>query len=109
MPQPIEPATEMLRVNVAERIQQIADRASLAAQMRTADDAVNDRVRIESQVQQSEAKSQEVEQELRRRNPFMGRRRRKNDDDAEQYTFYTAKEKQQVTDELEEHNLDISV
>lgn len=76
MPQPIDPFTELGRVLAAERIQQIADRASLAAQQRVQADQERELLRAEQQVRQSEQKSEEVERELRRRNPFSGRRRK---------------------------------
>lgn len=76
MPQPIDPFTELGRVLAAERIQQIADRASLAAQQRAQADQERELVKAEQQVRESEQKSEEVERELRRRNPFAGRRRK---------------------------------
>ncbi len=77
MPQPVDPNTEIMRITAAERIQQIADRASLAAQARHAAEAAEQRVDVESQVRQTAQKSEQVDEQLRRRNPFMGRRRRK--------------------------------
>jgi len=75
MPQPIDPNTEILRISAAERIQQIADRLSLASQARHASELAEKQVGAESQVLQAQQKSEQVEQELRRRNPFLGRRR----------------------------------
>ncbi len=77
MPTPIDPNTEILRVNLAERIQQIADRASLLGQVRQSVNEEERRIVDETQVKQTEQKSEQVETELKRRQPFMGRRRRK--------------------------------
>ncbi len=78
MPQPIDPNTELARISAAERIQQIADRASLAAQTRHAADASRQQIDTETQVAQARQKSEEVDEELRRRNPFAGRKKRKS-------------------------------
>jgi hypothetical protein len=102
-------------MTTAERIQQIADRASLTAQHRQ---HVQDQQRLvdfETQVQEAENKSEEVDEELRRRNPFAGRRRRKKNGqqssstDTKSRTFYNAREQAQVVDDEENHNLDIIV
>lgn len=79
MPQPIDPNTELARISAAERIQQIADRASLAAQTRHAAEAIQQQSDMETQVGQARQKSEEVNEELRRKNPFAGRKRRKSD------------------------------
>ena len=112
MPQPIDPNTEIMRIAAAERIQQIADRASLAAQTRDTAAADEHRIDAESQVQRADQKSEQVESELRRRNPYLGRRKRKKKgrgqaDNA--HTFYDADENAQIAEDPEEHNLDISI
>lgn len=78
MPTPIDPNTEILRVNMAERIQQIADRASLLGQVRQSINEEEKRVIEETQVKQTEQKSEQVDTELKRRQPFLGRRKRKS-------------------------------
>lgn len=83
MPQPIDPQSELGRVTAAERIQQIADRASLAAQSRIAAQADEERVDDETTVRQMNQKSEEVDEETRRKNPFAGRRRKKRHGTAE--------------------------
>jgi hypothetical protein len=81
MPQPVDLQTEMARVAAAERIQQIADRLSLAAQQRLAESAEEERLREETQVRQSnESEHRNIERDGRRRNPFSGRRRSKRDE-----------------------------
>jgi uncharacterized membrane protein YkoI len=54
MPQPIDLQTELGRATAAERIQAVADRASLAAQQRTAEETAKERLRHEAQVQQTD-------------------------------------------------------
>jgi hypothetical protein len=117
MPQPIDPNTELARMTAAERIQQIADRASLAAQARNSSDAAARQIEIESQVQQMNQKSEEVEDEMRRRQPYMGRRKKKRDKEKEKnkeeilrsHTFYTDKEKEDIADDPDLHDFDFTV
>ncbi len=111
MPQPIDPNTEFARIAMTERIQQIADRASLVAQNRQTLAAEEALLQRETQVGEPEAKGGEVDTEARRRNPFMGRRRRRerNEDDAEAHTFYNADERPEVLDDDEGRQLDISI
>lgn len=126
MPQPIDPLTEIVRVHAAERIQQIADRASLAAQMRTRAAQEQELVNAETQVHQPEHKGPEVERELKRQTPFAGRRRRRdqrnqNEDQSEQAseepvegemlspTLYDPKEGLEPGAGNEEHHFDISI
>ena len=113
MPQPVDLQTEMGRLSAAERIQQIADRASLAAQQRTTDDMDAGRVAAEEQVQETlESESEESEKvnaESHRKNPFLGRRRRRgrqSEDSAQ--GFYNADDKEQAADD-EGQGIDISV
>ncbi len=77
MPQPIDFSTELARMSAVERIQQVTDRLSLAAQQRSTTEVQEQRVASETQVQQTQPQSEEVNPELRRRNPYAGRRRRK--------------------------------
>ena len=72
MPQPIDPQTELGRLTAAERIQQIADRASLAAQARASQTALSELTAAESQVRQMAAKGEEVERELSRPRALCG-------------------------------------
>ncbi|HOQ31475.1 MAG TPA: hypothetical protein PLA12_03080 [Candidatus Hydrogenedens sp.] len=52
MPMPIDPNTEILRANLAERIQQISDRASLLGQVRQSLNEEQHRVVDETQVKE---------------------------------------------------------
>ena len=104
MPQPIDLQTELARITSVERIQQIADRASLAAQQRVAMSAQEQRVAVETQVQQTQSKSEEVDQETRRRNPYRGRRGRGGKSLEE-----TAKPKTGATSGGEMHQLDVTI
>lgn len=114
MPQPIDPQTEMGRATAAERIQQIADRVSLAAQVRASAEMANARASAETQVHQAMQKNAEVERELRRRAPFSGRRKRRDGggdepEDTRVRQFYNAAEKEVVADDDSVHRLDIEI
>lgn len=114
MPQPIDPHTEIGRATAAERIQQIAERASLAAQARVSAEAAEARVSAESQVRQAMQKNEEVERELRRRAPFAGRRRSQGQrpdapEEERSRHFYDAAEKDVVADAPEGRTLDIEI
>lgn len=50
MPQPIDIHTELARTTAAQRVQEIADRASLAAQQRQAQHAHDEQVKAETVV-----------------------------------------------------------
>lgn len=63
-------------MTAAERIQEISGRANIAAQLRLAAEAAAAQNRQDAQVLETEGKSQEVEEEARRKNPFAGRRRK---------------------------------
>ena len=103
MPQPIDLQTELGRLMAAERVQQVADRVSLVAQQRVAADEQQQRVGLETQVQQTHAKSEEIEPEMRRKNPYMGRRKRRAPVEPEP----EEKPRPPVSDEP--HQLDITV
>lgn len=114
MPQPIDPQTELGRATAAERIQQIADRLSLAAQARAANEMANAQANAETQVRQAMQKNDEVDRELRRRTPFVGHRRAKGEQPSEQGDdrarhFYNAAEKEVLAEDLEAHKLDIEI
>ncbi len=103
MPQPIDLQTELGRLTAAERLQQIADRASLVGQQRVAADTQERSIQTETQVQQTHAQSEQVETEERRRNPFLGRKRpRAKSKDAEDAPRKNASL-------AEPHQLDISI
>ncbi len=84
MPMPIDPNTEIMRVSIAERIQQISDRASLLGQVRQSLNEEQHRVVDETQVKEMQQKSEQVETELKRKNPFLGRRQRLKEEKKEQ-------------------------
>ena len=87
MPQPVDLQSEAGRLATVERVQQIADRTSLAAQQRAVHDADRQRVASETQVQQTpHAQSEQIDAEARRRNPFVGRRRRRRMAEAEPHS-----------------------
>jgi hypothetical protein len=102
MPQPIDMQTELARVTALDRVQQIIDRVSLAALQRVAVESQEQRVAAETLVQQTHAKSEEIEPEMRRKNPYRYRRKRKAD-----AAGIEAKDTPPHTGE--EHRLDVSV
>ncbi len=113
MPQPIDPQTEIGRITAAERIQQIAERASLAAQTRMTDETELQRVNAESQVHQTRQKSEEVDEELQRHNPFMGRRRKRKRGEKEEqladHTLYSPHDRGGGADDTFDHDFDVTV
>jgi hypothetical protein len=111
MPQPVDLQTELARVSAAGRIQQAADRASLAAQQRASTVVEETRVNAETQVQQTvEAESEQVDQNGRRKNPFVGRRRRRAKEDiAEPAPPANAGDLKVISEGTENHKLDITI
>lgn len=114
MPQPIDPQTEIGRATAAERIQQIADRVNIAAQARASAEIANARNSAETQVHQAMQKNAEVDRELQRRTPYLGRRKKKEGtpgepEDNRARHFYNAAEKEVVADDLDAHRLDIEI
>lgn len=110
MPQPIDPHTELGRIAAAERIQQVAERASLAAQQRATEQALENVVARESQVAQPNQKDAGVDPDPERRNPGRERRggRRPGDEDAADPT-HAAAGMPVVEDGEHAHRLDISI
>ncbi len=113
MPQPIDPTTEITRTMAVERIQQMSTRADLAAQARQAAEAARQQAAHETQVDRPDAKSDEVDRDLKRHNPYGGRRKRKPapapPPTEETRTFYNAHELPAVVEDDEHHGLDIKV
>jgi hypothetical protein len=80
MPQPIDMQTELARTTLANRIQQVTERATHLAAIRAV--AANDEEQIlgETQVDESpDAQSEHVDPETKRRNPFVRTRHAKRD------------------------------
>jgi len=107
MPQPIDLPTELVRATTLERVQQVAERMALAGQQRADAELETERVARESEVRETHNKSEEVEQELRRRNPYRGRRRRR-DEQHDTQADADAEQAEAAGDE-EPHQLDITV
>ena len=77
MPQPIDMQTELGRTIMADRIQDAMSRANLAALQRAQLDEEEDRIAKESEVHEApETQSEHVDEELKRKTPYVGRRRR---------------------------------
>ncbi len=84
MPLPIDPNTEIMRVSLAERIQQISDRLSLLGQAKQSLNEEKQRLIEETQVKETHQKSEQVDTELKRRNPFLGRKKKKAEKDSKE-------------------------
>ena len=107
MPQPVDFQTELGRMSAAERIQSIADRASLAAQQRHTVEEEESRLTVETQVRETpETENPEVQADSRRKNPFAGRRRKKAGSTSE-----SSKEGEhnELPDNPEDHHIDVQV
>lgn len=68
MPQPIDINTEFARSTTAQRVQEIADRASLAAQQRQVQHAQDEQIAAETVVQQSHDSGEDAAVNDRREN-----------------------------------------
>lgn len=78
MPQPVDFQSEVAKVDAVQRMQELADRASLVARQRQTSSEEDNRVRAETEVQQTTpSENLRVTADGRRRNPFVGRRRRR--------------------------------
>lgn len=78
MPQPIDLPTEVARTTQVERIQQIADRTSLAAQQRLAAEVDEDRVQVEQNVNETpDSNTEGLDRDGRRRTPYVARRKQR--------------------------------
>lgn len=113
MPQPIDPATEINRAAAVERLQQLTSRSDLNAHARNAHALAQQQLDAETHVERPEAKSDEVERELKRRNPYLGRRKKRplseESPSEEARTFYSADEKPTVVEDEPPHKLDITI
>lgn len=111
MPQPIDPSSELGRLSAAERVQMTMERAAQMAQLRMADDADKDTVRLQEQAQQARQKEAQVDEQLKRRNPFMGRRRKQGQSEQqpdESLETYNARLRLERGDD-QEHRLDVTL
>ena len=110
MPQPIDPSSELGRVAAAERVQQMMDRAVQHAQLRQVDDAADDTIRQQEQAKDAEQKRDEVDDEQRRRQPYIRIRRKKKDGEhghEHEHDGYNARRRPEDTDDPDEHTLDV--
>src|SRR5690606_4742968 len=111
MPQPIDPNTELGRITAVERIQQIADRASLTAQHRTALEAQAQLLNQETQVLRSDQKGEDVDTALQQRTPHGDRRKRgdRNAGPDSESAAQQAAEREIIADDTQATRLDISI
>ena len=110
MPQPIDMQSELGRTTMAERIQEVAGRASLAAHARATSEADDDRQSAETQVAETrETESETVRGDGKRKNPFAGRRKKRNAEQDLASETYGPGESKKVADDSDGQNLDVTV
>ena len=113
MPQPIDMQSELSRVAMAERMQDVATRASLAAQHRAQLEVEEDERVHETQVNEAEdAKRPDVDKDGRRKAPFVQcrvKKKKKTEVDEASHVIYTYREQKEIVDDPEAHDLDITI
>ena len=113
MPQPIDMQSELNRVAMAERMQEAATRASLAAQHRARLDVEDDERIRETQVNETEKTSRsEVDRDGRRKAPFVQRRvkkKKKTPADEASHVMYTSHEQKEIVPDPDDHDLDVTI
>lgn len=112
MPQPIDMQSEITRVTMAERMQDVASRSSLAAQQHAATESKEIDQARETQVNETEkAEHSKIDADGRNKNSGAKKRgKRKKGANAEQsHTVYTASEEKEVLQDPEDHDLDITI
>ena len=114
MPQPIDMQSELARTTMVERMQDVAGRLSLAAQQRTKDETEQARINAETQTRETpEAQSEHVDEDGRRKNPFVTRRKKRrkgeSDESASSRILYTSKEKTTTVTDPDDHLFDVSI
>ncbi len=110
MPQPIDMQTELGRSMMAERIQDAATRGALVAHLRDQVEEKKAQALRETQVDETpEAQSEHVDEDGRRKNPYVTRRSRRKDqkDPAGQSARSARKKRAASTDD--DHRLDVSI
>lgn len=114
MPQPIDLQTEVARMTLTERLQDLSGRAALAGIQRDQREEERNRAEAQRAVPDSpEAQSEHVDEDGRRKNPFVGRRRRKDSREDNEpraaMVFYTPDERTAQAEDPDDHGLDVIV
>ena len=110
MPQPVDMQTELGRSMMAERIQDAATRGALAAHQRDQVEEKKAQALRETQVEETpETQSEHVDEDGRRKNPFVKSRSRPKDPkgSSEQSARSTRNKRAASTDG--DHQLDVSI
>ena len=108
MPQPIDMQTELGRSMMAERIQDAATRGALAALQRDQVEEKKAQALRETQVEETpETQSEHVDEDGRRKNPFVKRRARRKDREGPSGRSTSSTEKSRAADD--DHQLDVSI
>jgi len=99
--------TELSRSVMAERIQDAAMRNSMIAQQRDQAEQKKMQALRETQVDETpEAQSEHIDEDGRRKNPFVGRRRRR---DSKSNVSHTPRSAGSAAAEDNDRNLDVSI
>lgn len=108
MTQPIDMQSELGRATMVERVLDATTRAAVAAAQREMlEKKEEDRLKETQVLETSEAQSEHVDEDGKRKNPYVGRRRRR-DGAAESQTDAEGR-KQPVVASDDDHTLDVSV
>jgi len=112
VPQPIDLQSELARTDMASRIQDMASRGALAGMQR--DRLEDERLKAEAETQVDETpkgQSEELDEDGRRKNPFVTRRRKKQQDetDPEARVFYTASEEKKIVEDGSGQHFDVTI
>ena len=108
MPQPIDFQGELGRTTAAERVQSINERLAFLAAIRNTEEVQQESLNLENQVQQTQPQSEQVEQETKRRNPYVGRRKHHHPDEEESES-QAATRPAPLLDPEEAQNLDVTI
>jgi hypothetical protein len=96
---------------MAERFQDAATRASMAGLQRAQGETEEkDRVQETNVTETPEAQSDHVDEEAKRRNPYLGKRKKKSKspEEVEEKLFYTDKTTEMLPDDPDAHSLDVT-
>jgi hypothetical protein len=103
--------SEIVRTTMAERFQDAATRASMAGLQRAQEEnEKKDRIQETNVTETPEAQSEHVDEEAKRRNPYVQKRKKKSKspEDVEEKLFYTEKSTEMFPDDPDAHSLDVT-
>ncbi len=110
MPQPIDMQTELGRSMMAERIQEAATRGALAAHQRDQLKEKQEQALRETQVSETpETQSEHVDEDGRRKNPYVKRRSRRKDQGGPSGPSEAGTPNPRAAADADDHRLDVSI